>query len=172
MRIPVFPQVAEAYRQSAAGRTTGEPDKTGCWSASVIREFLIVAALVAPPGPVLNPFQPPATAYGRGHRGVDFAVAVGQPVVAPIDGVVSFAGRINDRGVVSIRNGSMLVSLEPIDATVRLGEPVAVGQRIGVTGNGGHCALRCIHLGLRINGVYSDPLMSQRRLLRYAGGAM
>ena len=138
----------------------------------MIREFLLVAALMAPPGPVLNPYEPPATAYGRGHRGVDFAASVREPVEAPIDGVVTFVGRINDRGVVSIRNGSMVVSLEPVDATVRVAQPVAIGQRIGITGIGGHCSLRCIHLGLRINGVYSDPLASQRRLLRYAGGAM
>ena len=45
-------------------------------------------------GPIVRPFDPPASPYGAGHRGIDVAVPVGTIVVAPAPGVVSFAGRV------------------------------------------------------------------------------
>ena len=44
--------------------------------------------------PVVDPFRPPATPYGPGNRGVDFATTAGQPVLAMADGVVVFAGQV------------------------------------------------------------------------------
>src|SRR5205807_1212175 len=37
---------------------------------------------LAPPHPVLRRFDPPATRYGRGHRGVDLGAPAGAPVLA------------------------------------------------------------------------------------------
>ena len=131
--------------------------------------LLTVAALLAPvaPAQIIAPYRPPASAYGPGHRGLDLAATVRQPVISPLDGVVAFVGTVNDRSVVSIRNGAMVVSLEPVDAVVAIGSPVDAGAPIGITGIGGHCSLRCIHIGVRVNGAYVDPLLSRRRLLRY-----
>src|SRR5688500_8740025 len=39
-------------------------------------------------------FRPPASRYGAGNRGVDYATEPGQPVVASAAGEVVFAGRI------------------------------------------------------------------------------
>lgn len=135
----------------------------------MFREILAAAVLLAPVGPteVLAPFERPATEYGRGHRGADYAATVGQVVVAPLSGIVSFTGRVNDRDVVSIRAGRLLVSLEPVTGSAPVGTYVVAGQVIGTVGAGGHCSLRCVHLGLRIDGVYVDPLQSRRRLLPY-----
>ena len=49
---------------------------------------------------VVEAFDPPDDRYGSGHRGVDLAGRVGQPVLAVTDGRVSFVGMIAGRGVV------------------------------------------------------------------------
>src|SRR5262245_35804164 len=52
--------------------------------------------------PVLRGWEPPATVYGPGHRGVDVAASAGEPVRAVAAGRVFFAGRVAGRGVVSV----------------------------------------------------------------------
>ena len=113
-----------------------------------------------PPHPVLRGFQAPATLYAPGHRGLDLSAEAGREVVAPADGVVSFAGVVVDRPVLSIEHADGLVSsLEPVTAGVRVGDRVAAGQPVGQVAAGGHCAARCLHLGARLNGGYVSPLL-------------
>ncbi len=45
-------------------------------------------------GPVIQGFDPPASPYGSGHRGIDIAAEVGTTVVAPAAGKVTFAGPV------------------------------------------------------------------------------
>jgi len=74
---------------------------------------------------------------------------------------VSFVGFVVDRAVVSLRHdGGLVTSLEPVDSTLTAGDIVARGQTVGtVAANPDHCAPRtCVHWGLRLNGVYVDPL--------------
>ena len=59
-------------------------------------------------GPVLRPFSfDRAHPYAAGqHRGIDLGAPGGRPVVAPADGVVSFAGTVPTGGkTVSIKTG-------------------------------------------------------------------
>ena len=128
-------------------------------------KFLLAAALVLPPGPVMRGFEPPPGPYAPGHRGVDVAALPGEQVEAPIAGVVTFVGRVNDRAIVSITRGDQIVSVEPVVGTVAVGDAVGAGVDIGVVGIGGHCSLRCVHIGIRVRGTYVDPLRSRRRLL-------
>src|ERR1044072_2397334 len=51
---------------------------------------------------VLRGWEPPPTACGRGHRGVELAAPAGSPVRAVAPGRVSFAGRVAGKGVVSV----------------------------------------------------------------------
>ncbi len=115
----------------------------------------------AEPFQAINLFDRPDTPWGPGHRGIDLEASIGQEVLAPGDGVVTFAGYIVDRGVVSIRHPSGLVSsLEPVAPTVTAGMVVSSGDSVGtITDERGHCAPQtCLHWGVRRNGNYINPL--------------
>jgi murein DD-endopeptidase MepM/ murein hydrolase activator NlpD len=108
------------------------------------------AAQVTPPGP-----------YAAVARGVDLAAGTGAEVRAPADGVVVFAGRLVDRGVVSIDHGGGLrSSLEPVTATVVAGARVTGGQVVGTVevGHARCVPAVCVHWGVRLDGVYLDPM--------------
>lgn len=143
----------------------GESREIGGLAAPVIGKFLAAALLVLPPGPVVRGFEPPPAPYARGHRGIDVAASPGDAVRAAINGVVSFSGMVAGRPIVSITNGTEIVSVEPVIGHVSVGIEVRAGDVIGRVGIGGHCSLRCMHLGVRVNGRYVDPSRSRRRLL-------
>ncbi|MET9369210.1 M23 family metallopeptidase [Streptomyces griseoflavus] len=113
---------------------------------------------------VLRGWEPPATAYGRGHRGVDLAAAPGTPVRAVAAGRVSFAGRVAGRGVVSVAltgtgDPALRTTYEPVLASVAEGAEVSAGEVIGtVEATGSHCAAPCVHWGLLRADTYLDPL--------------
>lgn len=114
---------------------------------------------VAPPHTLARPYLTPATAYAAGHRGIDIRVDAGSPIRAPADGVVHFAGVVADRPVLSIEHDDgVLSSFEPVTATVVVGDTVSRGEVIGVLG-AGHCAASCLHLGVRVDGAYVNPLL-------------
>jgi murein DD-endopeptidase MepM/ murein hydrolase activator NlpD len=103
-------------------------------------------------------FAPPALAWASGHRGVDLVAKPGAAVLAAASGTVSFAGSIGGKPVVSIDHGTVRTTYEPVITALRVGEAVALGQRIGVLGTGGHCR-GCLHWGLRDGNRYLDPLL-------------
>jgi murein DD-endopeptidase MepM/ murein hydrolase activator NlpD len=114
---------------------------------------------VSGPRVVLRPFVAPSTAYGPGHRGVDLsAPAHGETVVAVMSGVVHFAGVVVDRPVITVRQGQVLATVEPVDPLVAIGDVVQAGDIIGVL-QAGHCARACVHLGVRVAGEYVSPLL-------------
>jgi murein DD-endopeptidase MepM/ murein hydrolase activator NlpD len=112
---------------------------------------------VTPPRSIARPFIAPTTEYGPGHRGIDVR-ASDSTLFAPADGVVHFAGVVVSRPVLSIRHGaSVISSFEPVIALVAAGDAVSRGQPIG-TIVAGHCATRCVHVGVRVDGEYVSPL--------------
>ncbi|GAA2779858.1 hypothetical protein GCM10010521_68610 [Streptomyces rameus] len=112
--------------------------------------------------PVLRGWEPPATAYGPGHRGVDLAAPAGSPVRAVAPGRVLFAGRVAGRGVVSVElaGTDLRTTYEPVRASVRKGEEVGPGDVVGtVEPAGSHCGTAtCVHWGLLRGAAYLDPL--------------
>ncbi|MHC3392043.1 peptidoglycan DD-metalloendopeptidase family protein [Streptomyces lavendulocolor] len=121
---------------------------------------------VGPPRPaVVRGWEPPASAYGPGHRGVDLSAPPGTEVRAAAAGRVSFAGPVAGRGVLSITltaTGAppLRTTYEPVRPRVRPGAEVAAGQVVAVVapGAGAHCAPACLHWGLRKGDTYLDPL--------------
>ncbi len=109
---------------------------------------------------VVHRFNPPQTRWSPGHRGVDLAGAVGQPVLAIGAGTVSYAGVLAGRGVVVVVHGVLRSTYEPVTASVQVGDKVTAGQAIGLLqAVGSHCApASCLHLGLRRGALYLDPL--------------
>ncbi|MEV2216594.1 M23 family metallopeptidase [Streptomyces sp. NPDC050997] len=113
---------------------------------------------------VLRAWEPPATTYGRGHRGVDLSAMPGAPVRAVAAGRVSFAGRVAGKGVVSVEltgtgDPPLRTTYEPVRASVRKGEEVAAGAILGtVEPTGSHCTTPCVHWGLLRAKTYLDPL--------------
>jgi len=113
---------------------------------------------VDPPRRVLRAFIGPPEPWQPGHRGID-VLAASDALVAPADGVVRFAGRVVDRGVLSIdHGGGVISSYEPVEALVAEGEAVSRGQILARIGDG-HCASRCVHVGVRVDGAYRNPLL-------------
>ncbi|WP_173924273.1 murein hydrolase activator EnvC [Agromyces sp. Marseille-P2726] len=109
---------------------------------------------------VVDPFRAPPTPYAAGHRGIDLRIEPGAVVVAAAPGTVSYAGQVAGRGVVAIDHGGGVVSaIEPVEASVAQGAPVAAGDAIAVVGSGGHCDARCVHFGVRVDGEYVSPFL-------------
>ncbi|MEU4168230.1 peptidoglycan DD-metalloendopeptidase family protein [Streptomyces sp. NPDC026665] len=114
---------------------------------------------------VVRGWEPPATAYSRGHRGVDLAAAPGAPVRAVAPGRVSFAGRVGGRGVVSVElSGTgappLRTTYGPVRGSVRKGDEVDAGQVLGtLEAPDPHCGpTPCLHWGLRRDTAYLNPL--------------
>ncbi|GGQ29612.1 murein hydrolase activator EnvC family protein [Streptomyces roseolilacinus] len=122
---------------------------------------------VGPPrAPVVRGWEPPASAYGRGHRGVDLAAPPGTRVRAAAAGRVTFAGPVAGRGVLVVTlpapPGAVpsRVTYEPVRAVVEAGAKVRAGQVVALTAAdaASHCAGACLHWGLRRGDAYLDPL--------------
>ncbi|MFI7404795.1 M23 family metallopeptidase [Streptomyces sp. NPDC049541] len=110
---------------------------------------------------VLRGWEPPATVYGRGHRGVDLAAPAGTPVRAVAAGRVFFAGRVAGRGVISVQltDTNLRTTYEPVTASVQKGDEVRPGEVVGTVEPGsGHCTVTCVHWGLLRGDTYVDPL--------------
>jgi murein DD-endopeptidase MepM/ murein hydrolase activator NlpD len=114
----------------------------------------------AEPAPkVLGRFDPPPEPWLSGHRGVDLAAEAGSDVLAPEAGRISFVGTVVDRGVVTIDHGNGLrSSFEPVDGSLRKGDPVAAGDVVGTVSGTTHCSPGCFHWGVRLGEEYVNPL--------------
>ena len=118
-------------------------------------------------GDVLTAFADAGGPYADGqHRGVDVAAAAGTPVTAAVSGHVRFAGLVGSSGLtVSVRtaDGRFDTSyLHLSTVSVRSGQVVGAGERIGAVGMSGRpsTATPHLHFGVRDAGTrrYRDPL--------------
>jgi murein DD-endopeptidase MepM/ murein hydrolase activator NlpD len=118
-----------------------------------------------PPPAVVRAFDAPSPNWNPGHRGVDLSGTPGQPVYAPGDATVLFAGLLAGRPVVSLAHpGGLRTSYEPVRAAVRVGQLVSTATVIGelVAGHPGCGAAACLHWGAMWGSAaradYVDPL--------------
>ena len=156
-------------------RQTGTSNRVA-WPAWVVAMVLAVAVASTAPAQasarvllvspvegvrVVQLFDPPPLPWNAGHRGIDLAAGVGDPVRAPGSGVVTYAGEVVDRGVVTVSHpGGLRSSLEPVAAEVNVGDAVVAGQPLGtVQDSVGHCGGQtCVHWGVREGTRYLNPL--------------
>jgi hypothetical protein len=118
-------------------------------------------------GEVITPYSNGDDPYAGGrHRGIDIAGDVGRPVVAATGGTVRFAGTVGSSGLtVSVRSldGFDTSYLHLSSASVREGQSVATGDRLGAVGTSGTRSAERphLHFGVREAGTrhaYRDPL--------------
>ena len=93
--------------------------------------------------------------------GIDIAAAIGSVVLAPDDGVVTFAGKVGGRLFLTIDHGAGVTSTCSwlTSVLVRKSDRVTRDQPVATTG-WGHTDLAVphLHFGVRLDGAYVDPL--------------
>ncbi len=95
------------------------------------------------------------------HQGVDFEAETGDDVYAAAGGKVTYAGRQKGYGkVVIIDHGRNISSVYAhlSETSVRKGDQVESGQRIGKVGVSGNATGSHLHLELRVSGEAVNPL--------------
>jgi hypothetical protein len=126
--------------------------------------------LTQPFGPTDVELEPPATVngvtYAHYHNGIDMAAALGTPVLAAADGVVTFAGKQSDGAVIVkiSHNDDETTLYGHLDAnlSVKVGQHVTVGQMIGKVGMTGLTTGPHLHFGVysNFNNAWVDPSAS------------
>lgn len=155
MKISLTNILLSAFLLTVGIAAAAPPQAASAETASVARWVPPVAV----PFEVVEPFRAPEHAYGPGHRGIDLAARAGAEVRVPVGGTVTFAGTVVDRPVISVRvDETTVYSMEPVSSTLRAGDTVDMGALIGTVSDQGHCGGHCVHLGVRINGDYVNPL--------------
>lgn len=112
-------------------------------------------------GGVLRSFDPPVTAFGSGHRGVDLAAPAGTSVRAAADGVVAFVGQVGEGRWVAIEHGDGVRTSygELGTIEVAVGDLVTRGATLGTVDGAPHGGgLPALHWGARRGTTYVDPL--------------
>lgn len=128
------------------------PPRSGSMSSP--RPDAVTAAVAPVGGRVLRFFDPPATPYGRGHRGVDLAGVPGEPVRSALAGTVTFAGPVGGVTWVTVTHGDGLsTTYGGLDPSVRRGDAVALGTPVGTVTDRAR-----LDWGARHRGRYVDPL--------------
>ena len=99
------------------------------------------------------------------HRGVDYAGAIGSPVVAPASGRVALVGRVSQGfrvhgNTIGIDHGQGVTStfLHLSRINVQEGDVVQAGQVIGAVGSTGAVTGPHLHWGLYVQGQAVDPV--------------
>ena len=102
--------------------------------------------------PIVDGFRPPASQYGSGNRGIDYAAEEGAEVRAAAPGRVVFAGRIGPQfHVTLLHDDGIRTSYSFLRSTsLRRGQSVTQGEVVGT-------AAGAIHFGARAGTAYLDP---------------
>ncbi len=110
-------------------------------------------------------FERPLSPYGPGHRGIDLKASPAAPVLAAADGVVSFAGSVANRGIVTVTHGDLRTTYEPLTPAISPGTAVRAGDLLGWMSDGhpGCPVAACLHWGLLRRTDYLNPLLFFRR---------
>ena len=144
-------------------------------------QVLALPLAMLTPADTVNQYLAPMTEYGSGHRGIDLPTVIGDRVLSPAAGVISFLGKVGYRNVISVSFGSSLTaSMEPVCSELLEGTAVSIGDDIGFVCEPDpeyiwHCSEICLHFGTRSEAGYFSPLtliggLSPSRLIYQARG--
>lgn len=161
LRTQVAADLAAQGQLIASGATPVPPTPT--WQRPLAGE------ISQPFGPTSLGLEPArlykGTLYLHFHEGLDVIAVAGTPIVAPARGRVVFAGRMGDGAmVVALAHDDGLVSLYahledgPLAPTVKAGDIVLAGERIGAVGLTGLTTGYHLHWAVYKNGEPIDPL--------------
>jgi hypothetical protein len=100
--------------------------------------------------------------HPKGHTGIDFAMPEGTPLRSVLDGVVErvvdYGGDNIGKGVlVRFSDGTTGIYGHMSEIKVRVGQHIAEGQTLGLSGNTGFSTGPHLHFGLKDGGSFVDP---------------
>jgi murein DD-endopeptidase MepM/ murein hydrolase activator NlpD len=102
------------------------------------------------------------TRWGRLHEGVDLTAPIGTPVFAADGGEVVYAGaHVRGYGnMIVLRHADDLMTVYAHNSVllVKVGDRVAAGQRLALSGQSGHATGPHLHFEVRRGQVPRDPL--------------
>jgi murein DD-endopeptidase MepM/ murein hydrolase activator NlpD len=102
------------------------------------------------------------TYFSSSHQAIDIAAPAGSPVLAADDGVVTWAGWIDNGGglQVAIDHGNGIVTRYDHlgSISVAVGDTLARGERFAAVGCTGWCTGPHVHFEVIVNGVHVNPL--------------
>jgi hypothetical protein len=157
------------------------PIGLGPTQSSTIETLLAMPLAYQSHQDVLNQYLAPMTEYGQGHRGLDLPTLIGDQVLSPATGQISFVGKVGYRNLISIQFGnSFTASIEPVCSDLVEGMRINLGDPIGLVCEPDleyiwHCPETCLHFGTRSEAGYFSPLaiiggLTPSRLAYYALG--
>jgi murein DD-endopeptidase MepM/ murein hydrolase activator NlpD len=117
----------------------------------------------------------PILHYTTQHKGIDFAVMPGTPVMAAGDGVVERAGRNGAYGLyLRISHGNDHVTayahLSRLAPGIRVGKPVIQGQTVGFSGSSGRSTGPHLHYEVLIDDQQINPMTVKFKSARQLSG--
>lgn len=159
---PVFSKIEETNRQSNASAIELEQ-----LIASLISKKSLLACIptVMPVrGLITSGFgrrASPFSGYLAEHRGIDIAAAVGTPIYAPADGVVTFVGNKADFGnmitIAHHKNGIVTKYAHNAENLVTVGQQITRGDHIASVGMTGNTTGPHVHYEVWVNDRPEDP---------------
>jgi murein DD-endopeptidase MepM/ murein hydrolase activator NlpD len=102
----------------------------------------------------------PMTGRAMMHRGIDIAASIGTPIVSPADGAVVKVEEQTGYGLVVIVDhgfGMMTKYAHLADTSVRAGDTVRRGEKIGGVGMSGRSTGPHLHYEVMVDGIAADP---------------
>lgn len=158
-----------ARREDVVGEIAALQEQSAALAAQ-IRAAQVGAVASAPSSAGQGPLSWPVsgvvtsgfgTRWGRMHEGVDIAVPEGTPVRAAAAGTVIFSGWLGGYGnLVVVDHGGSLSTAYAHNSSllVAVGQTVASGQELALSGTTGHSTGPHVHFEVRVDGSAVDPL--------------
>lgn len=110
---------------------------------------------------IIHLFKRPLFRWSPGNRGLDLRAHQDEPLYAPADGIIRFAGRVANKNVVSVYHGAFITTYEPAVTHLAKGAKLTRGDIFAmVSGQANHCESTCLHWGVKTSDTqeYVDPL--------------